>query len=315
MGNTQDTPTSSYTWGKQKLPSLPPSPPQMTSNLHLPLNPHTNHPFNLQKSLEGRQDFRWRKLPDAYHSGVLKGTLIHVRQSGDRLTCHSTPDADLTGLLRSYFRLDDNLDAIYDTISTRDDHIAKLIHKHPGVRLMRQPDPWECLVSYICSARAAPSRIAHRVETIATNLGRPLTLNGETRHTFPDPQTVLDAGLARLGKISLGFDRVPHAIIQAAKRILDGRLDLHRLAQPDIPYDDAIAQLTDLYCVGPKIANCVALFALDKTEAFPVDSRVRNTVKRLYPSLTHSTDAEIITWAQDLFGPHAGYANQFFYMG
>ena len=26
---------------------------------HLPLNPHTNHPFNLQKSLEGRQDFRW----------------------------------------------------------------------------------------------------------------------------------------------------------------------------------------------------------------------------------------------------------------
>ena len=56
---------------------------------------------------------------------------------------------------------------------------------------MRQPDPWECLVSYICSARAAPPRITHRVETIATQLGRPLTLNGETRHTFPDPATVL----------------------------------------------------------------------------------------------------------------------------
>ena len=180
---------------------------------------------------------------------------------------------------------------------------------------MRQPDPWECLVSYICSSRAAPPRIAHRVETIATQLGRPLTLNAETRHTFPDPQTVLDAGLARLGKISLGFDRVPHAITQATQRILDGHLDLYRLNQPDIAYDDAIAQLTDLHCVGPKIANCVALFALDKTEAFPVDSRVRNTVKRLYPSLTHSTDDEIVQWAQDLFGPHAGYANQFLYMG
>ena len=180
---------------------------------------------------------------------------------------------------------------------------------------MRQPDPWECLVSYICSARATPPRIAHRVEQIATQLGRPLTLNGETRHTFPDAQTILDSGIEQLQEMSLGFDRVPHAIIQAAQCILDGRLDLHRLAQPDVTYHEAIFRLTDLYGVGPKIANCVALFALDKTEAFPVDSRVRNTVKRLYPSHRHSTDQDIITWAQDLFGPHTGYANQFLYMG
>ena len=114
--------------------------------------------------------------------------------------------------------------------------------------------------------------------------------------------------------MTLGFQRVPHAIIQAAKLIHDGNLDLHRLAQPDIPYHEAISQLTDLYCVGPKIANCVALFALNKTDAFPVDSRVRTTVKRLYPSHTRSTDADIVSWAQDLFGHHAGYANQFLYM-
>ena len=281
---------------------------------HLPLDPHTNHPFHLQKSLEGRQDFRWRKLPNAYHSVVLNGALVHIRQAEDRLHYQSTPDADLSDLLRSYFRLDDNLDAIYTEIAARDDHIATLIQKYPCVRLMRQPDPWECLVSYICSARASPPRITHRVEEIATHLGRPLTLDGETRHTFPDPQTVLTAGLDRLQQMTLGFDRVPHAIIQAAQRILDGHLDLHRLAQPDIPYHEVISQLTDLYCVGPKIANCIALFALNKTEAFPVDSRVRKTVKRLYPSHTRSTDADIITWAQDLFGHHAGYANQFLYM-
>ena len=179
---------------------------------------------------------------------------------------------------------------------------------------MRQPDPWECLVSYICSARAAPPRITNRVEEIATHLGRPLTLNGETRHAFPDPATVLTAGLDGLQQMTLGFQRVPHAIIQAANLIHDGSLDLHRLAQPDIPCDEAISQLTDLYCVGPKIANCIALFALNKTEAFPVDSRVRNTVKRLYPSHTHSSDDQIVSWAQDLFGPHAGYINQFLYM-
>ena len=286
----------------------------MPRHLPLPLNPHTNYPFHLQKNLKGRQDFRWRKLPNDYHSVVLNGHLIHIRQTEDRLTYRSTPDADLTDLLRSYFRLDDNLDALYTEIAARDDHLAKLIHEKPGVRLMRQPDPWECLVSYICSARAAPPRITHRVETIATQLGHPLTLDGETRHTFPDPATVLTAGLAQLQQIPLGFQRVPHAIIQAANLIHDGSLDLHRLAQPDIPYDEAISQLTDLYCVGPKIANCIALFALNKTEAFPVDSRVRNTVKRLYPSHTRSSDDQIISWAQDLFGHHAGYANQFLYM-
>ena len=282
---------------------------------HLPLTHDTNHPFNLQKSLEGRQDFRWRVLPNAHHSVVLNGILIHIRQSDDRLQYRSTPDADLTCLLTSYFRLNDDLDAIYSDIAARDDHIATLIEKYPGVRLMRQPDPWECLVSYICSARASPPRITQRVETIATQLGHPLTLNAETRHTFPDPQTVLNAGPYRLAQMGLGFDRVPHAIIQAAKLICDGNLDLHRLAEPDIPYHEAISQLTGLYCVGPKIANCIALFALDKTEAFPVDSRVRNTVKRLYPSQIRSTDDQIVSWAQDLFGPHAGYANQFLYMG
>ena len=282
---------------------------------HLPLNLHTNHPFNLKNCLEGRQDFRWRKLLDGWHSGVLDNTLIHIRQTDDRLTYRSTPDDDLTDLLTRYFRLDDDLDAIYDTIAAVDNHIATLIQKYPGVRLMRQPDPWECLVSYICSARASPPRIAHRVEQIATQLGRPLTLNDETRHTFPDPETVFDAGIGRLQGMALGFDRVPRAIIEAAQRILDGRLDLHHLARPGSPYHEAISQLTDLYGVGPKIANCVALFALDKTEAFPIDSRVRNTVKRLYPSLQHSTDQDIITWAQDLLGPHAGYANQFLYMG
>ena len=281
----------------------------------LPLNPHTNHPFNLDGCLEGRQDFRWRKLPDGWHSSVLDGALIHIRQTDDPLTYRSTPATDLTDLLTGYFHLDDDLDAIYTDIAARDEHIAALIQKSPGVRLMRQPDPWECLVSYICSARASPPRIAHRVEQVAARLGGPLTLNGETRHIFPDPATVLNAGLDRLQEMSLGFQRVPHAIIGAAKSILDTRLDLHRLAQPDVTYQEAVYQLTDLYGVGPKIANCVALFALDKTEAFPVDSRVRNTVKRLYPSHQHATDDDIVSWAQDRFGPQAGYANQFLYMG
>ena len=68
----------------------------------LPVDQSGTHPFHLQKCLEGRQDFRWRKLPNAYYSVVLSGVLIHIRQAEDWLTYSSTPDADLTDLLRSY---------------------------------------------------------------------------------------------------------------------------------------------------------------------------------------------------------------------
>ena len=58
---------------------------------HLPLDPHTNHTVHLQKTLEGRQDFRWRALPNGSYSGVLDGTLIHIRQSDDRPPLRSNP--------------------------------------------------------------------------------------------------------------------------------------------------------------------------------------------------------------------------------
>ena len=150
---------SGFAW----LPSTHPHMPRQ-----LPLNPHTNHSFHLQKSLEGRQDFRWRKLPNAYHSVVLNGTLIHIRQAEDRLTYRSTPDADLTGLLRSYFRLDDDLDAIYTEIAARDDHIAKLIQKYPASASCGNPTPGNA-----SSPTSAPREPPHQESPTASRRLQP----------------------------------------------------------------------------------------------------------------------------------------------
>ena len=53
---------------------------------------------------------------------------------------------------RSYFRLDDPIDEIYDDISRRDlNQIAKLVLKYPvgcGI-LTPTGSPWECMVAYI----------------------------------------------------------------------------------------------------------------------------------------------------------------------
>ena len=90
-------------------------------------------PFDLALSLKMGQAFRWRERTDGWFSGVLGGNLVHILQTdtgveyrmggpeGER----NATDAD-DDLLRGYFRLDDDIEAIYADIS-RDTIVARLV--------------------------------------------------------------------------------------------------------------------------------------------------------------------------------------------
>ena len=239
-----------------------------------------DRPFDLDQILDGTQDFRWRPRKDDWHSGVLDGKLVHLRQvDGDvEYRAHS----DLDTLLHSYFRLDDDVSAIHADLSARDEKMARLVRKYPHLRVLRQPDPWECMVAYICSATNNVNRIGAIVEKVAETLGHEVELDGELRHTFPTPDEVLQVGLKPLEELGLGMDR--HSkIVAAADRIRDGRLDLCRLSQPGVCYAEAKRRLMACYGIGDKVADCISLFALNKMEAFPVDRWVERAMAFYFP--------------------------------
>ena len=266
-----------------------------------------DQPFDLDAVLDGTQDFRWRPRNDDWYSGVLSGNLVHIRQVSGGVEYRA--DSDLDALLRSYFRLDDDIDAIHADISRRDDRVARLVKKYPYRRILRQPDPWECTVAYICSARSKISKIIMNVEAIAGKLGQSVELDGDVRHAFPTPEIVLDAGVRPLEELELGLDR--HSkIIAAAERIRDGKLDLHYLSQPQVCYAEAKRRLMGCYGIGDKVADCISLFALDKMEAFPVDTWVGKATAGYFPCQKQPAGDELVMWAQDYFGKYAGYANQ-----
>ena len=269
-----------------------------------------DQPLDLDAVLDGTQDYRWRKLADGWRSGVLDENLIHIRQNdrGVEYRAHT----DLDALLISYFRLDDDTDTIYAGISSCDDRVAGLVKENPHLRILRQPDPWECMVAYICSSNNNVKRISTIIEAIAVKLGKPVELDGEARHTFPTPEMVLRAGVDPLEELHLGLDRHSR-IVAAARRILDGKLDLRRLAQPQVPHAEAKGQLMECRGIGAKIADCIALFALDKMAAFPIDVHVRRAVEGYFPNQKRPSDKAIVQWAQDRFGEYAGYANQFLF--
>ena len=268
--------------------------------------------FDLNAILNGTQDFRWRPWEEDWHSGVLSGSLIHLRQVVGGLEYRA--DSDLDDLLRSYFRLDADVAAIHADLSDRDDNLARLVRGYPHLRVLRQSDPWECLVAYICSANNRVRRTSSIVESVAETLGHEMTLDGETRHSFPTPLEILAAGEGTLKNLKLGLRRHSR-IIDAAGRIRDGGLDLAHLSQPEVCYAEAKRRLMGSRGIGDKVADCIALFALDKMEAFPVDRWVaRAMAKHYFPGQEAPAGDHLVMWAQDHFGKYAGYASQLLFL-
>ena len=277
---------------------------------HIELPQSINHPFDLARTLDGSQDFRWQSLGDDWHSGVLDGNLVHLRQNADILEYRAHTNLDT--LLISYFRLDEDMDAVYSTLCALDPYIATLANAYPHLRLLRQPNPWECTVSYICSANNKVERISDIVEAIARELGEKTELAGDIRYTFPTPERVLEAGVEPLRALHLGLHR-HDKIIEAACRVCEGKLDFSRLAHTDTPYAEAKRQLMHRRGngIGPKIADCISLFGLNKTQAFPIDTNIRAAIMTHYlPSEIPKTDKPLVRWAKERFRDHAGYASQ-----
>ena len=65
-----------------------------------------------------------------------------------------------------------------------------------------------------------------------------------------------------------------------AQNVCNGKFDLEKLK--NLNYVQAIDYLKTQNGVGDKIANCVALFGLYKTEAFPIDVWIRRIIDTYY---------------------------------
>ena len=65
-----------------------------------------------------------------------------------------------------------------------------------------------------------------------------------------------------------------------------------------------------------KIADCVAVFSLEKLEAFPIDVWVRRALAEWYfPDRKRPTDRVLLEWAQNHFGRYGGYSQQYLFHG
>lgn len=285
-------------------------------------------PLDLRLTLNSGQAFRWRE-DNGWFSGIVRGCFIKIRQRpSDKVEFRSNqPDDAAQGLLHSYFRLDDDIEAIYSHISL-DPKIATLVDQYRGLRILRQ-EPWECLVAYILSARSGiEGQISRNVEKLANEFGDPVTLDGVTLCAFPTPERIVEAGIGELDQLVLGLKRRSHYIYRAAHRVMSGQLDLESLRR--MPLQDVEVRLMEgrlhnkpANGIRLKIANCILLFSLDKLDAFPIDTHIETALLEHYrPDMRPATGhrrlrdyelRKLMEWSRDHFGPYAGYAGQFLF--
>ncbi len=270
-------------------------------------------PFRLERSWLEAQAFRWTEHDDGWCYGFVKGSLIKVRLSGGGIEFQSeTSEESLAPHVRDYFRLDQDIKPVYRELRDLGVPMPALVETYRGLRVLRQ-DPWECLVAYICSSNSSVPHITAMVNELADRFGEPQTLDDVTRNSVPSAEQLVEAGEDKLEALGLGLDRGKR-LYTAATAVADSRLKLDDLSSAS--YAAARAELRELPGVGPKIADCVCLFSLDKSEAFPVDRHIRNGLQQHYHDQvgTGATYARLSRWARDYFGEHAGYAGQLLFL-
>jgi N-glycosylase/DNA lyase len=260
--------------------------------------------FNLDHSLSCGQVFRWEK--NDWWTGIVNGATVRAKQEGGEIIVDSTLDIDF---IIGYFRLDDDIKQIYRSIN-RDEKMGSLINKYRGLRIIRQ-DPWECLVSYMCSSNNTIRNITNSIRRMSECFGEEIE---KGFYSFPTPYALSDVELCDMSQCRLGFRS--RRILKIANVVAKGEFDLYGLK--DLSYRKGREELVKIEGVGNKIADCVLLFAFGKLESFPVDTHIEQIMERYYgfnfKGAKSKKRDEIAEFARSYFGKYCGYAQEYLYM-
>lgn len=238
--------------------------------------------------------------------------MLFLKQKDDELHYATYPDTPKAlDIIQDYFNLDIKVLDLYKNWSLTDSNFNKNAIGFEGVRMLRQ-DPWENLISFICSSNNNIKRISQMCDNLCLHFGKFIMKHeGIDYYTFPTAEVLAKPGTEdKLRDLSFGY-RAKY-IYKTAQMVHSSKQDLFKLRK--LPYEEAHAELLKFTGVGPKVADCVCLMSLDKHDAIPVDTHVYQIAKRDYKlkskgeTVTKQTYEIVRKFFVGIWGPYAGWA-------
>lgn len=264
--------------------------------------------FEPKHIFECGQCFRWLAEEDGSYTGVAHGRVINVKKDGDKIIIDNTNKDDFINIWMDYFDLSRDYGQIKDMLEKKDEYLYDAVRFGHGIRILKQ-DAWEVLISFIISANNRIMMIQRVIDNISKKYGRYIdTYRGKDYYSFPTPEELSKASIEDLRACSTGFrDKYIKATTQS---VLDEGLDPNSLRL--ISGDECRKKLMTYKGVGAKVADCIALFGMQKFDSFPVDVWVKRVMVEFYGANDMSLP-KMRKFGLDLFGEDAGFAQQYLF--
>ena len=269
--------------------------------------------FDLVMTLNSGQVFHWQRARAGFVGTIGQYAIYAEQDDVLKVRFGGTPKPTrgtrvLPRIVAHYFALDHPLADICHSFP--DDAVMNDARDFcRGLRIIRQPK-WECLATFICSSMKQVAHIRQISLALRRHFGERRTINDRVVYTFPAPQRIAGASEKQLGQCKLGY-RAKN-LRATAQLLTSGDSDLE--AWSALPDTELGQKLCALPGVGPKIANCVMLFAYERLRAFPIDVWIERVLRQQYFARRKKiTTRQLREFSQTYFGEHGGYAQQYLF--
>ena len=264
--------------------------------------------FEPKHVFECGQCFRWLREDDGSYTGVVQGKVINVKKENDLIIFDNTNKEDFENIWFDYFDLGRNYGEIKNQLKIMDEYLEKATEFGQGIRILQQ-DGWEMLISFIISANNRIPMIQRAINNLSERYGKFIgEYRGKKYYAFPTPEELSKVSVEDIRACQTGFrDKYIKSVVDYVNENNEDVLSYRKLDT-----SECIKELVKFNGVGPKVADCIALFGMQKYDTFPVDVWVKRVMEEFYVEDNLSLP-KIRKFALDKFGDLSGFAQQYLF--
>jgi len=232
---------------------------------------------------------------------VNKNIVFKVKQEADYLHYYGIKKEELI----YFFSLDIDIKTMTKDFS-EDKYLILSLEKYFGMRLIRQ-DFEQCLISFVCSSASNIPKIQKNIFQLSKYFGKETGFDSKLFFTFPKIEQLDD--ITKIKNAKTGF-RAKY-ILEINNIIKENPKLLEEIKIMN--YKDAKESLMTLPGIGSKVADCICLFSLNHTEAFPIDTWVKQVIENLYLKREAKNLKEIEEYIEKNFKINKGLKQQYLF--
>jgi N-glycosylase/DNA lyase len=259
--------------------------------------------FNIKHILECGQVFRYKNEGDYYQ--VISGdeiARIYNKPDSAEIICSNE------NYFENYFDLKTNYTHIKEELSNFS-ILKNAIDYGYGIRILRQKKI-EVIISFIISANNNIKRIQATIDKLCIKFGQKVYNKQFGEYYAFTTLTELNK-LTEQDFIEINAGYRAKQLVKTVQLL--NNINLESIDK--LETNQAITELTKLYGVGPKVADCILLFGFYRMDVFPVDTWIQKIYNNYFNKKNNFTANAVLARKEltHIFTKLSGYAQQYLF--